>query len=293
MSEIPKHAYLIMAHHRFEILEEILKDIDDKRNNIFLHIDLKTKNFPNEHFEKILKNAKLIIVDSMDIHWGGYSQIACVLRLLKVATSYYVHSYYHFMVGVEFPLKTQDYIHCFFSENNGYEFIGFDNYDIKYIERVKYYHVFNSYARNNNNFQKVLNKIRILFLVIQKGLKVNLIKGHGIVYKKGNANWSITHRLACYIIENEKEIEKIYKHSFCGDEVFIHTLVYNSEFWKMVYDVEDEYHSSMRMQNWENPYNQYHVKDLKLLLDSGRLFARKIDANDALELIHLIKERRD
>lgn len=36
-----KHAYLIMAHNNWKILEKLLILLDDKRNDIYLHIDLK------------------------------------------------------------------------------------------------------------------------------------------------------------------------------------------------------------------------------------------------------------
>lgn len=286
-----KHAYLIMAHHRFDILKEILKDLDDERNDIFLHIDIKAKSFDENEIKCVVKKANLILVGRMDIHWGGYSQIECVTKLLKIATTYSYHSYYHFMVGVEFPLKTQDYIHEFFSGKD-YEFIGFDNYDKNYLDRVRYYHLFNQFARNNNFWQKILNKIRIFGVTIQRFLHINLTKKYDCVFKKGNANWSITHDLAQYVVSKESEIEKMYKHSFCGDEVFIHTLVYNSKFWDRVYNNEDEYESSMRITTWEDKFNQFHINDLEKLLSSNRLFARKIDGDDAIELIQLIKEKR-
>lgn len=292
MNSYNKHAYLIMAHHRFDILEELLKDLDDERNDIFLHIDIKAKEFPLYHFSGLLQHAKLIFMGRMDVHWGGYSQIACIMNLLKTATSYGYHSYYHFMVGVEFPLKTQNYIHDFFERNAGYEFIGFDNYDTKFEERVKYYHIFNEYARNNTYFQKILNKIRIFSVSVQKLLRIDISGKYNITFKKGNANWSITHDLACYVVEHEQGIKTIYLHSFCGDEVFIHTLIYNSEFWKNVYDPDDEYHSSMRTMTWSDKFNQYHIEDLDSLVNSERLFARKIDGEDANKLINLIKENR-
>ena len=37
-----KHAYLIMAHNNWKILEKLLILLDDKRNDIYLHIDLKS-----------------------------------------------------------------------------------------------------------------------------------------------------------------------------------------------------------------------------------------------------------
>lgn len=40
-----KHAYLIMVHNQFYVLEILLKLIDDERNDIFLHIDKKSIKF--------------------------------------------------------------------------------------------------------------------------------------------------------------------------------------------------------------------------------------------------------
>lgn len=292
MNTQKRHAYMIMAHQKFDILKEILKDLDDDRNDIFLHIDKKTLDFPQDEIKDIVKRANLIITPRMDVHWGGFSQIQCVTMLLKIATQYGYHSYYHFMVGVEFPLKDQDYIHQFFDKNQGMEFIGFDNFDTHYYDRVRYYHIFNEYARNNNFYQKILNKIRVVCVAVQKCMKIDICKRYKIVFKKGNANWSITHELACYIVQHEKQIYRIYKHSFCGDEVFIHTLVFNSKYWDKVYDKTDEYKSSMRITTWTNLQNRYHLNDLNMLINSGRLFARKIDGDDALELIDAIKTNR-
>ena len=288
-----RHAYLIMAHHRFDILSEILSDIDDERNDIFLHVDIKAKKYDCAKIKATVKKARLYLTNRMNIHWGGYSQIECIMMLLKTSTAQGYHSYYHFMVGVEFPLKSQDYIHKFFERRTGLEFIGFDNYDNCYMERVKYYHPFNEFARNNNIYQKILNKVRILCVLVQKKLRVNLVHKYNIKFKKGNANWSITHDLALYIVSQEKFIQGLYRHSFCGDEIFIHTLVYNSEFLKRVYDISDEYHSSMRTTTWADEYNQYHLKDLDYLLASQKLFARKIDGYDALDLISKIKHDRE
>lgn len=287
-----KHAYIIMAHNKFDILYELLKDLDDERNNIFLHIDSKSKGFDSKYAMEIIKKGKLYLVDRMNVHWGGFSQIECIVKMLKYASNIGYHEYYHFMVGVEFPLKNQNFIHKFFDENEGKEFIGFDWKDFNYLDRIKYYHPFNEYGRNNNIIQKILNKFRISCVAIQKLFKVNLIRKYNIKFVKGNANWSITQDLVDFILSKENEIYHIYKHSFCADEIFIHSIVYNSNFINNVYDIQDEYHSSMRLQNWNNQYNRYCLKDLSILINSNRLFARKIDGEDALELIDAIRKNR-
>ena len=41
-----KHAYLIMAHHEFEVLGKLVQALDDERNDIYIHFDKKVKNYP-------------------------------------------------------------------------------------------------------------------------------------------------------------------------------------------------------------------------------------------------------
>lgn len=36
-----KHAYLIIAHNEPEVLRRLVKSVDDKRNDIYIHIDKK------------------------------------------------------------------------------------------------------------------------------------------------------------------------------------------------------------------------------------------------------------
>ena len=45
-----KHAYLIMSHNDFYILEKLLRLLDDRRNDIYVHIDKKVKNFDFKYF---------------------------------------------------------------------------------------------------------------------------------------------------------------------------------------------------------------------------------------------------
>lgn len=288
-----RHAYLIMAHHRFEILREILRDIDDERNDIFLHIDKKTKNVDFASLKECAQVANLYFTSRIDVHWGGYSQSACMLQLLSEAVNRGKHDYYHFMVGVEFPLKTQDYIHAFMDRHLGKEFIGYDNFAQNYTDRVKYLHFFNEHGRSKNYLGRSLDILRRKMVALQKLLGYTYITATTDNFKKGNACMSITHDLAKHILSCKEQIKRLYKHSYCSDELFIHTLVYNSPFYDNVFDKNDEYISSMRMCQWEEgKNNQYHVKDVDMLIKSGRLFARKIDGDDALEVIRLIKERR-
>ncbi len=288
-----KFAYLIMAHHRFDVLKEILHDLDDERNSIYLHIDKKTIIKNIDELTSQIKKAKIVIVPRIKVYWGHFSQVECVVELLKRALESGYHDYYHLLVGVEFPLKSQDYIHSFFEKNKGKEFIGYDLSDSKdYLDRIKYYHFETKYARSEKRFSKHKKLVGQKLLDIQRRLRVNRLKMSEERYKKGYANWSITHDLARYLVEQYPKISKQYKHTFCGDEIIFHTLVYNSNYYQNVYDLKNEYRSAMRLTTWDNWKNQLTKKDLKSILESDKLFGRKFDTDDAVELIQYIKLNR-
>ena len=65
-----KFAYLIMAHHRFSVLKLLLEDLDDSRNDIFLHIDSKTKTADIDVLQSSVKKANLVLVKRMPVYGG-------------------------------------------------------------------------------------------------------------------------------------------------------------------------------------------------------------------------------
>ena len=95
---VNKQAYLIMAHDDFELLKILLKLIDAKYNDIYLHIDAKA-NVDVEMMHSWVVESTLHIVKRMDVRWGGYSQIECEVCLLKEAIKT-KHSYYHLLSGM-------------------------------------------------------------------------------------------------------------------------------------------------------------------------------------------------
>ena len=62
-----KHAYLIMAHNNFEILEKTLKILDDERNDFYIHVDKKVKNFDFEKFKNIIQKSRIIFIERIDV----------------------------------------------------------------------------------------------------------------------------------------------------------------------------------------------------------------------------------
>ena len=291
-----KHAYLIMAHNEPYILEKILRLIDDERNDIYVHVDKKWKDFDFDYFKDLVKKSKLFFTKRLDVKWGSFKQIECELLLFEEAANN-KYAYYHLISGVDMPLISQNEIHDFFDKNCGKEFVIFDNHNgisEQAIERVKFYHFLVPWARSKSMIKRLLfGKIHFWSIKIQKKLKVNRIKKYDIDFRKG-ANWvSITDDLVRYILSNKKIIYKIFKYSYCADELFVQTILYNSEFYKNVVSLKnDDYMSIKRFIDWNRgqPYT-FKLEDFDLIMNSGCFFARKFSSKVDKNIIDKIYEK--
>ena len=82
-----KHAYLIIAHNEFSVLKILLGMLDYKKNDIYLHVDIKAGDIDKSEFLKCVKKSTLIFIEPrIDVQWGNFSQIECEYKLLEAAT---------------------------------------------------------------------------------------------------------------------------------------------------------------------------------------------------------------
>lgn len=231
-----KHAFLIMAHKNDYVLQTLLHMLDNERNDIFIHMDLKNKAYHAEELN-ITTYSRVYFADRVRVNWGGYSQIRAELNLLQEAKRQGPYEYYHLLSGADLPIKSQKYIHDFFERNAGKEFIGFCGEKLEDESRVKLYHLFQEKIGRSN---KVILKLNRGFLKMQRLLKVDRISKTGICFMKG-LNWfSITDSLAGIVLDEEKWIEKTFRNTSCCDEVFLQTIVGKRGMLDKVYCLKSE-----------------------------------------------------
>lgn len=291
-----RHAYLIMAHHRPDLLKRLISALDDKRNDIFLHIDLKSDMKPKEFKTK---NAGIYFVKQMDVHWAGYSQVECEYRLLKAAVNNSKYDYYHLLTGASYPLWNQDYLHQFFDDHAGINFVGFDNKN-DFSERARYYFFASEYGKPKGIKGSIVYRIRTLLLAIQKILKYDRTrKFNNLSIKKGLAYWSVTQEAAEYILNKETFIKELLRYSVSGDEIFVQTLLYNSELRNTIFCSDKETSGASRLSAWESSINKeregynFMMEDIDFILASDCCFAFKFESDDGIKLIDIIDKERN
>lgn len=293
-----KHAYLIMAHNHFETLGKILSVLDDERNDLFVHVDKKAGDFDRVILEQNVKKSGLIFVERIDVVWGGFSQIECEMNLIKAVLRNGEYDYLHLISGADLPLKNQNDIHDFFDKNKGTEFVEYDKSQIeeKYMDRVRHAYRFqNVYGRNRKNplmialflFDKVSDRLQTLF-------KVNRVKNENVIWQKGPNWFSITGEFARYLVSHEDFINRVFKYSVSGDEMFLQTVLVNSEYGKNVYksgvDAADS--PALRKIDWNRgaPYT-FRFQDYdELISDDNAMFARKFNPDTDNRIIEAILE---
>lgn len=278
-----KHAFLIIAHDNWELLKRLLKKIDHQDNDIYLHIDRKSKLEPDliSDIEAVCKYSPIKFVKRYKINWGGYSQINGELRLFEEAKKE-KYDYYHILSGIDFPTKSMEYIHDFFERNRGYEFVHFcgEEFTKTCAERYEQYHLLQEYVGKKKSGILYLIE-RILVKIQQKVLKINRAKRYPDITFKCGSNWcSLTGEFVDYLLAQEEKIKKMFAFSICCDECFVQTILYNSTFKKNIFyenGTSDEEMQCLRSVDWKrgDPYT-YQESDYDELVQSGNLFCRKV-----------------
>lgn len=214
-----KHAYLIIAHDNFEVLKLLLEELDDSRNDIYLHIDQKVKDIPSFH---TVYSSLILLEKRMDVRWGSLSQIECEYLLLREAyNSNVMYDRYHLISGTHYPLKSQDELHDYFDSQRNVEVLSFlktSDYEIDL--KLNHYHILMRYFKHKNVYlERLVQKIWHISLKIQKIFRLN--RNSLNVTKKAN-NWvSLTSRAVKYILSKEVFVLDRFSFTFCADEFFI------------------------------------------------------------------------
>lgn len=230
-----KHAFLIIAHNEYPVLEVLLSMLDDERNDIYLHIDKRaTELFQQIKKVKMQKAGFYLIENPIKVYWGDISQVQVEYLLFETALSHGPYAYYHLLSGTDLPIKSQDYIHAFFQQNAGKEFVGFwqDAAHQRDLERkvFRYYFFTKRLKDKEHLLHGITALIRNLILAVQKISHYR--RKQTFEFKKGG-NWiSITENAVKYLLQYKEIVLNRMKYTLCADEIFIQTILWNSPFQK-------------------------------------------------------------
>lgn len=285
-----RHAYLILCHQYDYTLETLIKLLDDERNDIYVHIDLKTNDF-FPLLKGIVKLSNIYNVKNrIKVYWADISIVKAEYELYNAAYNRGGYDYYHLLSGADLPLKSQNYIHKFFEDYSGFQFLGVSYPFVKSNnkkDRLSYIIPFPHYQnRNRCGFWGMVGfVINIMFEYVQQILGWPFkIKDYSS-YAQGPAWCSVTHDFVKCLLDNETMIVKALSNRYAIDEVYKQFIFCNNKGYRL-YNENDQYESCLRLIDWTrgNPYS-YTIDDFDEIIKSNRLFCRKIYDEDLADAI--------
>lgn len=282
-----KHAYLIIAHNEFPVLQQLISSLDDERNRIFIHIDRKVKKLPDLK----TKHARLhVLQNRLRVEWGHHSQIYTELVMFEAALAHKDCSFFHLISGTHMPLYSQDYIHRFFSAYNDKQLLSPLDTDETEIEaKMMRYNFFVNQKVTSPKNGGMLSHYGWRFLrAVQRYL--NVYRNRNYEYRKA-ANWlSLSRNAVTLLVSRKSEIKRKYRFSMCADEFFVPSELYNSELRNtMIF-------SDRLLKHEINTHAiVYRLEDVPKLIASECLYARKLseqDWNAVLAVMDIATKRR-
>ena len=283
-----KHAYLILTHNEPELLSLLVERLDDVRNDIYIHFDRKLSVLPDI---KTLHAGLCILKDRVDVRWADVSMLEAEYKLFHaVVDSGCEYSHHHLISGVDLPLKNQDYIHSFFAQHHGKEFVGLHQHPMNsHADRaLHYWHPFTRSFRGSGCVFAIKRILR--YLVVQTQVLLGIRRNTTIPFHKGGQWVSITRELIDYLLEQEDRAFTIFSRTFGADEYFVPTLIWDTPFMERLFDATDESRGAMRYIGWraDGQLIDFTPQDLPALQQTEYLFARKFNSRDKVFLQEIL-----
>ncbi len=306
-----KICYLILAYNDPFNLSKLVERIND-RADIFIHIDKKSDI---SDFLFLEKDNVILVEDRYSINWGGFNMVTATRKLITSAlNSGNEYMRVVLLSGSDYPIKSSEYIYDFFLENKDRDFI--NGICIEYLPKKTYKKYFSKTIDKNLNYDyvpfknkklsKVLNvtRNRLLGLLSNKRKKYpNYLPIYG-----GSQWWALTPRTLIHMLELESKNSKyfnLFKTFFVPDEKYFHTLYFNLSEEKQdrknlfkpidINSFEDRSFQTAKLANLHILHPSltkwYDESDLKEILESDKLFVRKVSTDKSSNLIKQIDEK--
>lgn len=235
-----KQAYLIAAHQYPQQLVRLVERLDSPNANFYIHIDLKVKDkFTADNLPELKGRPNVHIFQLKNVYWGGYSQVEATLLLLREAIKDTANGYFHLLSGVDYPLKSRNFIENFF-EHNTKDYVCYVPEESKCEYFINRYYFYDHPCMDARTFTPSLKKrLQFLFLHFVQRLswlavcKLNLRirRKTGMKYYHGSNWFSLTRKAVNYILQTLNDtpwIEQRFHNTAVADESFFTMLLMNN-----------------------------------------------------------------
>jgi len=220
-----KIAYLIMAHTNPRHVKRMVETLSNEDCAFFIHIDAKVDIGA---FSEVRGPNVFFLDNRVTIRWAEYSLVEATLRLMEAGLASALRpDYLVLLSGSDFPLRTASYIHRFFEQGQGHEYIGIVKIPSK-EGGIKLSHI------NVRRVPVARPVLRFIVRVLAKlgGARLDYQKAlRGMEACGGSQWWALSGKGCRYVLDfvrDNPDICRFFAKTEAPDETFIHTILANS-----------------------------------------------------------------
>lgn len=281
-----RHAYLIIAHDRPEELQRLIRALDHPDNAIYVHVDAKSA-MDVRPLTRVTEHSSVTLIDRKAIVWGGASIVDVELRLFETAYKNGNFRYYHLLSGVDYPVKSQRYIHDYFERHDGENFIQVEPELDRFRMKFDQYHFLQEkFVGKKRNLWKYID---FASCYVQRLFGVQRFRGREM---KRAIQWvSITDEAVAELVRRKDEITNSYRWTYCCDEIFLISELIGTPLEKTIAGTTD-----LRYIEWEwvsardSSPRVLTTADIGHLESPDILFARKFILPQSAELYQAVDD---
>jgi hypothetical protein len=271
--------YLVTLYQKFEQAARLVQRLDGPGCGFVFHIDSKVSQEIVSEFGLYCRPRRFEFARRERWRWGSFNGVRAIMNSLEAASSMGRFDRYVLLSGQDYPIVSNRHIGQFFERHATEEFIetrllnvldaGAPGWSPHY--RFSRYHVW-------------IGSHRRVLPFLRKG-PPPLPVCHGSTW------WALTHQAVTYLLEQFEQSDAVrsyFRSGFLVEEACIQSLMYSSPFRDHIVDQD------VTFAKW-TPDSGPHPKvlrqsDLQEVLKSGKLFARKMDAEIDSEVLDALDQ---
>lgn len=285
-------AFLISAYTEPSSLHALIKKLDGMINaDFYIHIDKKVLIEPFQSSLIGMPNV-YFVKERIRVNWGGYSQVEMQLSMIREMLSKNIH--YRRVInltGTDYPIVKKEVLYEKL-RNSQIEYIcGFDvKKEIcpgKRKMELKYSCFY---------LMDTIRPIRALVLRLRIPQPLYRQVDYSLYF--GSEYWALTYECISELFEgylNNKQLQKLLRFSFVPSEAWVHTMFYNSRWrYRAIHEPRIKYEGLISLSpvsffKYTDSIKILDEEDYEDIIQSGRLFARKIITGKSDKLISLLE----
>lgn len=308
-----KIAYLITAYKDEIQLARLIYALASDNTYFFVHIDKKVNllTFKKQINKLDVKDKVYWVQDDerIRVNWGGYSQVKAQLALIRLMIDTGYYDWCVNLTGTDYPIASNEEIENFLSQQNAPVIKGYVLKDLcgtekekKVIDRVERYWLY--------DIEPVWLRrlVSITALIMQNIFHIKrkcYLKNEKWIFCSGSEYWALPFEILCNVYKlylQDVDLQKVLKTVFVPSEFWVQTILMSTDILsnkqKKTIQFGGNYYDGLGSVALLH-YFVYiggikilGIEDYDAIMNSEKLFIRKVETGISDELIEKIQETR-